>query len=178
MLWGFCGFRPLNVSQEVNIAYQMDRPWTAAFPNEGMGMRLGSGSAHSGAATDGSASGTDPFENVLSKEDTKGLHFSGRNDDAADFLFVLDDKLESKLSHIDYSISAGTMTRSDAVEHDLEAQWHNTNRFYYTFLLGRISRDTSEGKLLLAQAYRRSSFLAHTDPFLVGFCTLCCWHDP
>ena len=55
------------------------------------------------------------------------------------------------------SIATGALTYEEALANGVETMWLNTNRFFYTFLLGRINRETVEGKLMLAQARALSS---------------------
>ena len=51
------------------------------------------------------------------------------------------------------------LTRADAANFSAEilAEWDNVDRYYYTFLLNRIDRETAAGKVLIGKAQKLAS---------------------
>ena len=71
----------------------------------------------------GSAEGSDPFRAALSKEESKQLLFSGKQADADQYLFVLDDKLEATLGEMNFLIAVGRYLRAR-----LPSLWRSRSR--------------------------------------------------
>ena len=110
--------------------------WGATFgderPQAGDHETFGEDNA---SRTDGSTGSLDPFQKVLSKEDSKQMLYTGKVEDAAHFFFVCDDKLEFKLTQFEAAVIDGRLTCEDATKMDpaVAVKWHRVQ------LTGHIS---------------------------------------